>query len=148
MEWESFLVALVLSATLIYQWYADRRRNARDLTVRMYERWTSDQLRTSRSHAWRVFHRYWDPADPKRKVDIRKFSEKEDTQWLLGNIEHFFDDLGRLGKAGELHKHLSHELFKDILDQWYSLFTCIDWCESPTDPDSWYYSSLKPHMCV
>lgn len=113
-------------AAFAYSLSNSRFQARRDITIRMFERWSSSHFNEHRARAFEMF------ADAKGLSTERKFAQ----QYLIGNseyirhfgaIEHFIVDLGRLAENKQLDRSLSRALFFDSVQFWDYVFSWFDW---------------------
>lgn len=144
--WVAIAALFVSAAILGFQVLKHITDRKREMTIRMFEKWTSASYHDHRAKADEVYTRFkaeYIKSGLEEKIPIEKLSLMPDASVELGIIEHFFDDLGRLATGGALDRKLSRLLFQDIADYWISAIHRFDWSNSK-DAD-WYSRFFKPH---
>lgn len=113
------VMAIALSlVALIYSFYNSKFQGRRDLTVRMFERWSSPAFNEYRSRAFEMF-----------SDSINDLAGSPEYIRNFGAIEHFIVDLGRLADSKQLDMKLSRSLFFDIIQFWDGVFSSFAWGE-------------------
>jgi hypothetical protein len=127
---ELSLFALVISlSVLVFNITDSHFRRRRELTIRMFERWTSPAFNEYRSRAFEIYNGL---NRETRATEFNSDTLSTDPEFIrnFGAIEHFFDDLGRLAKARQLDRSLSLHQFLDSVEFWDGVFTSLDWGNS------------------
>jgi hypothetical protein len=123
------VMAIALSlVALIYSFYNSKFQGRRDLTVRMFERWSSPAFNEHRSRAFEMFS---DSIKDSRDRGSNKEYLVGSPDYIrnFGAIEHFFVDLGRLADSKQLDRKLSRSLFFDNVQFWDGVFSSFEWGE-------------------
>ena len=105
------LVAFMFSSTSLVLLYAERQRSRKtEMTMRMYEIWTSEAMRVHRSNAWDMMDQL------ERSESTVKWPEAEKSiRRCLSPVRHFAGDVEALADADRLDIGLAVTLFGTTL---------------------------------
>lgn len=132
-------------AELKVQVASAERRERRDLTFRMLERWTSSEMRTCRLSAWNDLTRRFGqkPEDPVAKINLDDYRGRSPGSFEdFAEVCQFFSDLNKLFDEKLLDSELARLLFVDSVFPWFRFTDKLDFTRSGS-PDSTYETEVK-----
>jgi len=90
-----------------------------ELTVRMFERWTSEQMRNHRMLAWGFFEKRYS-KDFEEQIPLYQIARsKPEVSFAISQVNQFLADLCKLTLAGRLDGTLVNSLLNNSVYPWY-----------------------------
>ena len=148
-----------LVGTVLTSWFTDKR-NKRDLSVKVYERWISNPLYSHRIDVFNQLKAFFDISIPsgyklsEQKVklsDLKYLSKKrhnyqplfsEDFIINFVQILTFFSDLSKLMRQNLIDVELSQTFFRNSILPWYKYLNKIEFDSIEESEYSFIYSEI------
>jgi hypothetical protein len=124
------------------------RRERRDLTFRMLERWTSSTMRDHRLSAWDDLTKRFSAqmTEQNSKINLEEYRKADRKSFEhFTEVCQFFSDLNKLFEEGLLDSELAQLLFGDSVFPWFKYTDRLEFSRSVTidssydaGVESWY----------
>lgn len=120
---DSSLALADQARSLQYQIENAEKKEQRELTIKMLDRWTCREMREHRLLAWEYLHDSFKSMKCEFYIDLVKLRKDEPKITdHFSEVCQFFSDLNKLLKEGVLDVELVQVLFKNSVKPWFVFF--------------------------